>query len=382
MKQLFKRSHILPLICFFGLILTGCNDDEDKKIGVKFESSQTEVQEGDTVIVKLILDNPARRKEYLTLSVQAPSSEFGVDFGIGNLLTLENEFSITVDKDSTESSFTFIALMDFKNDEDIEQVTFSVDDATEGILPQTPDTHVVRITSVENYSDDNRALLFDGVDDHVNLGDVFDDISLPVTISAWIWLDPSVQDGIVPIFESQDGMDVYRGFNFTTSNLSEVTAQYGTGWAPSSGNRRLRSASFAPIMGRWVNFTAVITGPTDIRLYVNGVDVGGTYSGGATDPMSSSSPTETAKIGYLSQNGTIFRFKGKMDELKIWNRSLTVYQVQDVIFRKLDETEPGLIGYWNFDEPNGPLLIDRSKNTNLGIIQGDAQRVLSEVPVR
>ena len=98
--------------------------------------------------------------------------------------------------------------------------------------------------------------------------------------------------------------------------------------------------------------------------------------------MSSSSPTETAKIGYLSQNGTIFRFKGKMDELKIWNRSLTVYQVQDVIFRKLDETEPGLIGYWNFDEPNGPLLIDRSKNTNLGIIQGDAQRVLSEVPVR
>ena len=27
------------------------------------------------------------------------------------------------------------------------------------------------------------------------------------------------------------------------------------------------------------------------------------------------SPTEVAKIGYLSQNGAIYHFKGKMDEL-------------------------------------------------------------------
>jgi hypothetical protein len=98
--------------------------------------------------------------------------------------------------------------------------------------------------------------------------------------------------------------------------------------------------------------------------------------------MNSNSPTEVAKIGYLYQNGTVFRFKGKIDELKIWSKALTLLEVQKVIFRKLDETEPGLIGYWDFDELNGTTLIDHSKNHFNGVIKGNPSRVLSEVPVR
>ncbi|HMG89071.1 MAG TPA: LamG domain-containing protein [Chryseolinea sp.] len=236
--------------------------------------------------------------------------------------------------------------------------------------------------SVANYPE-NRAIVFDGADDYIDLGNIYDDLALPVTISAWIWLDPDAADGLIPIFDSQDGLDVYNGFNFLTSNSSTVGAQYGDGRGTNHyAYRRARSASLSPVAGRWLNFTAVIKGVNEIRLFVDGMDVGGDYSGATDKQMNSNSPDEVAKIGYLYQNGTVFRFKGKMDELKIWNRSLTPNEIKRVIFKRLTETEPGLIGYWNFDEPTGTTLLDHSKNHFDGKINGNPQRVLSEVPVR
>ena len=382
MTQLLRSSYVLPLIFFSGLIFTGCNEDEEEKITIKFESSVTEVEEGDTVSIKVILAKPAARKEFVTISVESISADFGVDFGIANLLGIEEDFTIAVPKDSTSASFSFVAMLDFEN-ESIEDVKFVIDEVTEGLLPETPTSHTVKITSVANYRVDNRTIIFDGVDDYIDLGNIYDNLALPVTISAWIWLDPNTADGLIPIFDSQDGLDVYDGFNFLTSNFSVVGAQYGDGvGSNNSAYRRAKSASFSPIMGRWVNFTAVINGATEMNLYFNGVDVGGTYSGESSNPMNSNSPSEVAKIGYLYQNGSVLRFKGKMDELKIWNRALSTQDVQKVIFKKLDETEPGLIGYWNFDEPTGATLTDYSKNHFNGVIKGNPQRVLSEVPVR
>ena len=382
MKLLLRISYLLPLIFFTSAIFSGCKEDEEEKIGIKFESNQTEVDEGDTVVINLILDKPATKKEYLTISVDSPAG-FGVDFGIGGVLTLDEDFSIEVEKGSTVTSFSFIALLDFENNEAVEEVKFEIGEATPGLVPQAPSSHSIKIASIPNYTVDNRTLVFDGVDDYIDLGNIYDNLALPVTISAWIWLDPTVKDGLIPIFDSQDGVDVYNGFNFITSNYSIAGAQYGDGFGSNNSYyRRAKSAQFSTIMGRWVNLTAVIKGAVDMDLYFNGVDVGGTYSGESNSPMNSNSPNEVAKIGYMYQNGTEFRFKGKIDELKIWNRSLSLQEVQKVIFKKLDETEPGLIGYWNFDEPTGTALLDHSKSHFDGVIKGNPQRVLSEVPVR
>ena len=70
-----------------------------------------------------------------------------------------------------------------------------------------------------------------------------------------------------------------------------------------------------------------------------------------------------------------------MDELKIWDRSLTADEVQDVIYKKLDGSETGLVGYWDFDESEGSTVFDHSKNHFNGVIKGNAQRELSEVPL-
>jgi Concanavalin A-like lectin/glucanases superfamily len=203
-----------------------------------------------------------------------------------------------------------------------------------------------------------------------------------LTISAWIWLDPNALPGTIPIFDSQDGLAKYSGFNFLTSTASIAGVQYGDGLGENNSiYRRAKSAIFSPVAGRWVNFTAVMKSSTDMSIYFNGVDVGGTYAGESSHPMFSNSPTEIAKIGYLFQNDVVYRFKGKIDELKIWNRALSSEEIQKTIFTKSSSTEQGLIGYWDFDEPTGATVLDHSPNHFNGIIKGNAARVLSEVPV-
>lgn len=236
----------------------------------------------------------------------------------------------------------------------------------------------------ENEPEENRAISFDGVDDYIDLGNIYDDLGFPLTISAWVWLDPTATSpsGSIPIFDSQEGLAVYHGFGFVTSTTSNIGISYGDGQGENhSAYRRSKSATFAPTTGRWVNYTGIIRGATDMDLYVDGINVGGSYVGTSALPMKSNSSSETAKVGLIRQNGITIRFKGKIDELRIWKRSLTPTEVEHVIHTKLDETENGLIGYWNFDEAEGTAVLDKSINKFDGVLMGNPTRVSSDVPV-
>jgi len=361
-------------------IFSSCQETEEPKIKVAFETVSATVEEGQEVTINIIMSKPARQDEYVTIGVTSSDAEFGNDYGIDNLLFLTQEFTILIPENTTTGSFTFTALVDFAEETD-EQVDF--------IITETSDLQVgdqgyttVTVVNVTNYAAGNRALMFDGVDDYVDLGNIYDDVALPVTVSMWVWLDPTSPSGIIPLFSSQDGKLEYSGFDVTTSTSSALAAAYGDGVGGNNAvYRRTKSALFSPVMGRWVNFTAVIRGATDMDMYFNGVDVGGSYSGSSDLPMNSNSPTETATIGYGYMNNIYYHFKGKMDELRIWNRALTQTEIQTVIFKKIDSGNSGLIGYWNFDEPAGTALIDQSSKKYNGVLKGNPTRVLSEVPV-
>jgi hypothetical protein len=349
---------------------------------VNFEFPTSGVEENDAVSVTVLFSGPTTRTEYITFSVSSSSAEFGKDFGLNNLLFFSEEFTIAIDPGSVETSFTFNALRDFE-DEPAEEVHFEIEGISDGLALGDPISTSISIINVEDYPVDNRTLVFDGIDDYVDLGNIYDDLVFPITISAWIWMDPDTPNGIIPIFNSQDGDVEYNGLNFISSNGSNVAIQYGDGKGYNHpAYRRTKSALFAPIDSRWVNFTGVVRGATDMDLYFNGVDVGGTYMGSSDFPMNSNAPNAVAKIGYYFLNGVIYRFKGKIDEVRIWNRSLTRDEIQKVIFKKIDSTHPGLIGYWDFDEPTGDVLVDHSVNQFNGTLKGSPVRVLSEVPVK
>lgn len=385
-----KRIHsLLPLVVstlFLGslLLMSGCKDDEEKpRSQVSFSMTESDVNEGNSVVIELALSEASPETEYITFAVSSSAAVFGVDYGISNLYELSGNFTIKLAPNSKTLSLTVIALEDFENNEAIESVAIEIVEVSDGLIAGEK-SHTIHIHNIPNHDISNKAMLFDGVDDYIDLGNIYDDVALPLTISAWIWLDPSAPAGVViPIFDSQDGLPLYNGFNFLTSMTSVAGVQYGDGLGENhSIYRRAKAATFSPVAGRWVNFTAVVKSAMDMTIYFNGVDVGGEYQGESNNPMNSNSPNEVAKIGALLQNGIQYKFKGKMDELRIWNRALSTSEVQTVIFNKSSSNEPGLIGYWDFDEPSGATVLDRSPNNFNGVIKGNAIRVTSEVPVK
>jgi gliding motility-associated-like protein len=70
-----------------------------------------------------------------------------------------------------------------------------------------------------------------------------------------------------------------------------------------------------------------------------------------------------------------------MDELRLWNRSLSADEIRAQMCRKLDGNEPGLIGYWDFDDTSGNTLIDKSPNHFDGLLMGNPKRVFSGAPI-
>jgi hypothetical protein len=120
--------------------------------------------------------------------------------------------------------------------------------------------------------------------------------------------------------------------------------------------------------------------PADISLYINGINVGGSPSGQSNSTMASSFSGDVGKIGYFLSNGVTSYFKGSIDEVRLWNRALSLPEVQQAMCKKLSGTESGLVGYWNFNELNGPTVIDNSIGKQNGTIMG-GRRVFSGAPI-
>src|SRR5260221_2259621 len=221
------------------------------------------------------------------------------------------------------------------------------------------------------------ALSFDGVDDYISLGNIYDDLKLPLTISAWVFLDPR---GLGTIFSSQDNTTIYNGFHFYINNTAMVI-EYADGSGPpgSIPSKRGKAGSVDHIFEKWVHVAASMRSATDMDLYLNGVNIGGTYIGNSQLPMNSAAPLDSAKIGYRSAIGLIYHFQGSMDELRIWNRLLSEDEIRGQMCRKLTGNEPGLIGYWDFNNTN--VLSDKSPNHFEGQLKGNPKWVFSGAPI-
>ena len=77
-------------------------------------------------------------------------------------------------------------------------------------------------------------------------------------------------------------------------------------------------------------------------------------------------------IGQENLPGDPRPFLGQIDEARIWNRALTQQEIQFNVSHKLTGQEPGLVGFWNFDDQTAR---DSSVYGNHGIVVGNAQIV-------
>jgi len=201
------------------------------------------------------------------------------------------------------------------------------------------------------------ALSFDGIDDYVDLGnDTSLKPPLPVTLSAWINLSQNDKT----IISLDNCSSTYYGVWMNVNLANQLTIGFGDGSGWGSGSYRRSKEGTTPLnAGTWYHVVAVVGGATDMSLYVNGIDDGGTYSGtGGTLVYSSGN----ASIGTKHYEGICF--DGMIDDMRLYNRALSAEEVQALYLRG------GPVSHWTFDEGAGTTAYDSAGSNHGTLVNG------------
>lgn len=166
-----------------------------------------------------------------------------------------------------------------------------------------------------------KARNFNGTSSYVTIPSVIR--ALPVTISTWVYL-PATPSGWVRILRSDLGNSNHSGVTFSLTATAAADITFGDNTGATIANRRsLTSANGIPI-GQWTHLAATINGATDMHIYINGAEAGGSYSG------TGGSMVTTNNYGLIGANDpySLF-FPGYIDSLRIYNYIRTQAQLQE-----------------------------------------------------
>lgn len=184
------------------------------------------------------------------------------------------------------------------------------------------------ILSADRYGNFNSSYHFDGAN-YIDLGNILDDLVYPFTVSAWVKREAHPATPYNPIFTSQEGSTVYNGFDFAAN--SGFTNSISIGDGRGENNSAFRKSKSVTTAGDktnvWTHVCAVVNGNNDMKIYIDGVELVGDYSGDSSEPMDSNFPDDVAVIGKWSSNGQTSYFKGYIDELRVWKRALTSTEI-------------------------------------------------------
>ena len=264
-------------------------------------------------------------------------------------------------------------------------------------LPTTPGNNMVKainvnddnnidILTAESYSgdvyafrndgreDSEFALSFDGLNDYVEIPDTTDfNFNQPLTVSGWLFLNDNVNGGIV-------GQWGYGGLGGDAFMLA-LDNSHLRATLPKPGLYHLYSNSEMKT-NQWIH-VAMVYDRSVLKLYIDGkLDASGDISVNSVDS------SQTVKIGL---EDIMFNQKhylnGIVDEVQIWNVARTQEEIQDNMHKPLLGDETGLVGYWRFDEGEGQITYDSSRNGNNGqlgstpeIDHSDPNWVVSDTP--
>jgi photosystem II stability/assembly factor-like uncharacterized protein len=206
-------------------------------------------------------------------------------------------------------------------------------------------------------------LTLDGDGDYAVAGQALNLNSNTVTLTAWI----------KPVGTQNDwaGIVFCRGGN-TTAGLS-LTNTNGLRYHWNDTGYGFNSNLTVPD-NSW-SHVALVVSPTNVKIYLNGVDATHTTS------INTEEFNAPLHLGYDPNGGSRF-FKGQIDEVCIFNKSLTQNEIREQMHltrtHTLPTTNDQLRAYYQFNENDG-LVMDRVgiRHANLG---GNATRTQSSIP--
>jgi hypothetical protein len=223
----------------------------------------------------------------------------------------------------------------------------------------------------------NMAISVDGIDDYL---EVFDapslDLTNALTIEAWYYFIPVsiVEPGLI----QKDGPDSWGRYGIWLWNVNEVDFCL----TPVAGSQQCLTPAATLTENSWTHIAAVYNG-SSMEVFINGLSVG-------TQPFSSLISVSNLSL-YVGGDVTESRYvKGYIDEVRIWNVSRTVSQIQQTMNDTLSAAyystpDSGLVAYYRFDHfedlairsDGNDDIRDFSVNGNHGDTEGSPTLVIS-----
>jgi len=222
-----------------------------------------------------------------------------------------------------------------------------------------PDDTIAETTEIPNVTSPftdkgfGNALSFDGSDDYVNIPNSASLNPNIITMEAWIYPTAFNYYGNI-ITKRYPAQYILRLYGYTGRVQGYI---YSDGWRACT-----TPSSIAVTLNRWNHVVHTYDGTTG-RVYVNGVE-GCTY----TYTGNINSGDSTLRIGSYYTGATASeRFKGFIDEVRIYGRALSPAEVPEH-YQGIYSNEIGLVGWWPFYEGTGQVVYDGSTEGNNGTL--------------
>lgn len=175
-------------------------------------------------------------------------------------------------------------------------------------------------------------LKFDGVDDYVNLGtNLSSSLNNTNNLTLEAWVKPTVLNGWNNIICDYNGSTMKYLLRIRNNNNIQF-------WI----NGTALNSSFVVPLNTWTHIAAVYNGTT-MSVYANGTLLNSqAYTGNF--PVSANQTNIGSRVG-----GTEY-FTGNIDDVRVWNYSRTLEQINSSKNCELQGTETGLVGYYKFNQ--------------------------------
>lgn len=204
-------------------------------------------------------------------------------------------------------------------------------------------------------------LRYDGVDDNVNLGNpnVLRQTG-DQTIEMWIKPE-SFATRMNPWAKAYGGEGT-----MTIETDGTINYFYGTNGGNSTPYQTFGSTK--PLKANvWTHIALVRSlsaEPRKLYWYFNGRLV--------AEANASYFPAVAGSLSAVLGDGYAGKFKGLMDEVRVWNVARSGSQIVAGMGQKMTGTETGLSAYYDFEEGSGVAVLDRTANGANGVVAGAA----------
>jgi hypothetical protein len=180
------------------------------------------------------------------------------------------------------------------------------------------------------------------------------------TVGAWVYPTTLGKDQAIASTLSKSamtGMELYIG----ADNIPVLTIRSGSNWVDAKGTT-------AVAQNTWIHVAATCSGSL-IYLYINGkqdkiISLTYGYTPG-TQPLC---------IGRRTDGSALY-FSGKIDEVSIWNQTISMSKISALYERGITGSETGLMAYYKFDQGTADhnnsgitSLTDATANANNGTL--------------